>query len=215
MVDRWGIDPERITVVRPAVDADLRSRLRERDRARSPSPMPTILAVGNVLPRKNLSVVAEAVERLGRRGIDTRFRIVGQVPRGHDQLASALRSTAPGRVHITGYVSQTNLVDEYRAADVFVFPSKYEGFGIPALEAMAARVPVVASNATALPETVGDAGLLVDPGDPDEWARAIEQVLSDGSLATRLRDRGEARVDEHSWAEAGALILQALRRAAA
>ncbi len=90
-------------------------------------------------------------------------------------------------------MGDTDLAQLYRSADVLAFPSRYEGFGLPALEAMACGLPVVAANRGALPEVVGDAGLLVEPDDPGGLAHALVGVLVDGRLRSRLRARGLAR----------------------
>ena len=106
------------------------------------------------------------------------------------------------RVHFPGYVARDELPYWYSAADAFVYPSRYEGFGIPPLEAMACGTPVVASNASSLPEVIGDAGVLVDPGDEEALAAAISTVLTDRGEAQRLKQLGLARARRFSWFEA-------------
>jgi len=101
-----------------------------------------------------------------------------------------------------GRVTDSDLIGLYNLADVFVFPSLYEGFGFPPLEAMACGTPVVASNAASLPEVVGDAGLLVDPRDPEVMAEAIHRVLQDRDLAEELRRRGLERAQQFTWERA-------------
>jgi glycosyltransferase involved in cell wall biosynthesis len=105
-------------------------------------------------------------------------------------------------VHLHGYISDAVRRDLFAHAAVLVLPSWNEGFGLPALEAMAAGVPVVASNRGALPEVVADAGLLVDPASADEIAAAVERVLDDSTLAADLAARGRARALTFSWAAA-------------
>jgi glycosyltransferase involved in cell wall biosynthesis len=97
----------------------------------------------------------------------------------------------------------------YALADVMAFPSRYEGFGIPVLEAMAAGCPVIASTSTALPEAVGDAGLLVDPDDIDGWTNALRRVLTDRGLSDDLRQRGYRRAAEFTVARSAASLRQA------
>jgi len=96
----------------------------------------------------------------------------------------------------------------YRLASVFVFPSLYEGFGLPPLEAMASGTPVVTSNVSSLPEVVGDAAVLVDPYDPDSIAEGMKQALTDADLRDRLIERGLAKVREYSWERSVARIRE-------
>ena len=103
-------------------------------------------------------------------------------------------------VRFLGFVPDETLAVLYRLADVFVFPSLYEGFGLPPLEAMAAGTPVITSNVSSLPEVVGDAAVLIDPLQPEAIADAMRRVLSDSALRADLRTRGLERVRHFSWA---------------
>jgi glycosyltransferase involved in cell wall biosynthesis len=173
-----------------------------------------VLAVGNVVPRKNLGVVAAAVARLVAEGIDAELRIVGHVPTQGKVAAGEIEGWLGDRVTLTGYVSMSQLAREYVEADVLAFPSLYEGFGIPIVEAMTAGIPVVASTATCLPEIVGDAGLLADPMDVGTWVDHLRAVASDDAVGPLLTDRGMARAEDFSWTRSAATALAALRRAA-
>src|SRR6185437_16647875 len=112
-------------------------------------------------------------------------------------------------VHFTGYVPEADLPALYSGAEAFVFPSLYEGFGMPPIEAMACGTPVIASNVSSLPEVVGDAALLVDPLDVDAIAEAIHRVLTDHDLADDLRNRGLARAKQFTWERAARETLTA------
>jgi glycosyltransferase involved in cell wall biosynthesis len=103
-------------------------------------------------------------------------------------------------VRFLGYLSDDSLVVLYRLASAFVFPSLYEGFGLPPLEAMASGTPVVTSNVSSLPEVAGDAAILVDPYDVDSIMDGMRRVLTDASLAAELGRRGQERAREFSWA---------------
>ena len=102
-------------------------------------------------------------------------------------------------VHFTGYVEEEDLPAVYNGADLFVFPSLYEGFGLPVLEAMASGTPVITSNCSSLPEVGGDAAILIDPYDVDAIAEAMQQVLLNPTLAASLRVKGLAHAKKFSW----------------
>jgi glycosyltransferase involved in cell wall biosynthesis len=132
--------------------------------------------------------------------------------------AVAERARALGvaeRVHQLGRVPESELDALYRSATAMVFPSVYEGFGLPLLEAMARGCPVIATDAAAIPEVVGDAGLVVAPASPDALARAIERVLTEDGLRADLAARGRSRSAEFGWRAAGLSLLDAYRGALA
>jgi glycosyltransferase involved in cell wall biosynthesis len=113
-------------------------------------------------------------------------------------------------VHFVGVVPEEKLPSLYRGAEALVFPSLYEGFGLPLLEAMACGTPVVTANTTALPEVAGDAALLVDPTSVEQIAGAMEQIVSDTSLRRQLREKGLTRAARFSWASTVAGVHQLL-----
>ncbi len=113
---------------------------------------------------------------------------------------------------MVGYIDDPNvLACLYSGCEAFVFPSLYEGFGLPVLEAMQCGAPVITSNVTALPEVAGDAALLVDPTDPEAIAQAIRRVLTDPELRAELRARGLRRAQQFSWARTARLTAEAYR----
>jgi glycosyltransferase involved in cell wall biosynthesis len=118
----------------------------------------------------------------------------------------------PGDVALTGPLSPEDLDAVYRAADVFVYPSLYEGFGLPVIEAMARGVPTVASNTSSLPEVAGEAALGVNPRSVREIAQAIEAVLTDLDLADRLSIAGRRRAERFSWDETARMTLEVYER---
>ena len=150
--------------------------------------------------RKNLRRLLEACELLWRAGEHRPLVVVGARLRKHGGINETL--TRPGlerRVVFTGYVPEADLPALYSAADLFVFPSLYEGFGLPPLEAMACGTPVVCSNSSSLPEVVGDAAVTVDPYDVEALAQAMHRVLSDANLRDELRAKGLARTAQFTW----------------
>jgi glycosyltransferase involved in cell wall biosynthesis len=214
LVERFRIDPDRIVIVTGAVDPTLADLLAEVASTPRHPDVHRVVAVGNVLPRKNLTTLAAAVARLRSRGSEVELRVVGQVPEEGRALEAELRATLGPAISFSGYVSTTELASEYLAADVFAFPSLYEGFGIPAVEAMQAGLPVVVSDATSLPEVVGDAGVVVPGIDVDAWATALDELLGDDARRAELVGRGRRRAASFSWASSAATVLAALRQAA-
>jgi glycosyltransferase involved in cell wall biosynthesis len=162
---------------------------------------PYLLYVGNFMAHKNLKTLLEAYDLLKNySGFHHQLVLVG------DKKKSRLENFITARqwekeVILTGFVPWEELPIFYGGANVFVFPSLYEGFGLPVLEAMACGVPVVASNRSSLPEIVGEAGILVNPESPQEIARAIWRVLSDSGLRAQLIHRGLDQARRFSWEE--------------
>jgi glycosyltransferase involved in cell wall biosynthesis len=159
-----------------------------------------VLALGTVEPRKDLPLLVRAFDRLAAADPELRLVIAGPDGWGADALTEALASS-PHRSRIirTGWVDDDQRADLVRHAAVYAYPSRYEGFGLPPLEAMAAGVPVVATAVGALPEVLADAAILVPGGDADALAEALTQVLTDGELAQRLVAKGRARAGHYSW----------------
>lgn len=160
-------------------------------------PFPYLLCVSNRKRHKNEFRIVEA---FGKADLDSRIHLVfSGRPTSH--LSRWIEANQVGsRVDFVGPVPEQRLPSLYRGALAMVFPSLYEGFGLPVLEAMACGTPVVTANVTAMPEVAGDAALLVDPTSVDQIAEAIERVVSDRSLREVLRERGIIRAAEFSWA---------------
>jgi glycosyltransferase involved in cell wall biosynthesis len=177
---------------------------------------PYVITVGSVLNRRCLPELLRAAARLARRHPDLVLDVVGE-NRTHPRLdleAMAAGLGVAARVRLSGFVDEAALADRYAAADAAVFLSEYEGFGLPALEAAARGVPLVASRAPSLGEIFRDAALLVPPHDESAVAGALHRILSDGALAARLASAGRALASAHSWERTAALTRDALRRAA-
>ncbi len=162
---------------------------------------PYFLYVGALHPRKNIRRVIEAFQSLRRRHSDAALVIAGPPSWGaHHELAAVLRSAGgESGVVFTDFLSDDDLNALYQGAHALVFPSLYEGFGLPVLEAMSFGAPVITSNVSALPEVAGDAALLVDPTSVEVISEAMARTIEDGSLHAELKRKGLARSAEFSW----------------
>jgi glycosyltransferase involved in cell wall biosynthesis len=197
-----GID-ERFA--QPPPDEDV---VRVRDRYQLDHPF--VLYAGNIKPHKNLERLIAAFH-LFRRGEfeNVRLVIIGDEISKYATLRHAVhRHKLHKYVRFFGFVPSTTLAILYRLASVFVFPSLYEGFGLPPLEAMASGTPVITSNVSSLPEVVGDAAVLIDPLKPEEIAQAMAKVLTDSALREELRMRGLERARHFSWDRSVARVRQ-------
>lgn len=171
---------------------------------------PYLLYVGSHSYRKNLTRLFRALARLDR--IDIRLLLTGNP--SSELEAELQRLGLVGRVLFTGFVPDEQMPAYYRGAEALVFPSLYEGFGLPPLEAMACGTPVITSNVCSLPEVVGNAGIMVDPYDTDALAGAIERVLSDSALRIELQQRGIIQAQRFSWERTAQRIWHILLEAA-
>lgn len=205
-IELLGTPPEKVTAIVEGVGAqfhpprnptDARARVVERAIAH-----PYILAVGTLEPRKNYLRLLEAYALLRQWGVDYPLVIAGKPGWLYEPIYEAII-----RLKLVDYVvirhpDDNLLVDLYGAAEMLVFPSLYEGFGLPPLEAMACGVPVVCSDTSSLPEVVGDAAVMFDPTSVEAMAAAILSVLEDPVLASRLRARGLGRAATFTWQRA-------------
>jgi glycosyltransferase involved in cell wall biosynthesis len=173
-----------------------------------------LLSVATIEPRKNVVAIVRAFCWLVmERGMDELYLVLVGAQGWDSGAVSREVREAPERVReriiATGYVSDGELAPLYSGAEAFVYPSFYEGFGLPPLEAMQCGTPVITSNVSSLPEVVGDAGILVDPGDQGAICGAIEGLLGDGEMAAGLREKGLRRAAEFSWKACAARTLDA------
>jgi len=198
IAEHLGISAERITVVYPGIELDrFRPAPLDRtgDRAR-----PYVLCVAAADPTKNVQTLVDAFSRLPLAIRDAHdLVLVGDFRRRTDLRERVGRAGIEKQTMFTGVVSDDQLIKLYQQAALFVFPSRYEGFGLPVLEAMACGCPVVCSSASSLPEVAGDATILVDPLDVGAFARAIEQLLDDAELRNDLRQRGLRQAARFTW----------------
>ncbi len=177
-------------------------------------PAQFILYVGNLEPRKNLPRLLRAFAKLVQRGFPHALVLAGARGWMDEEVFATLRELNLGhRVFLPGYIPQAELPALYSAASLFVYASRYEGFGLPVLEAMACGAPVITSNVASMPEIAGDAGVLIQPDNEAELSEAMARVLSDNDLRTFLVHRGLERSKIFSWERAAQETLAVYERA--
>ncbi len=213
IVSHFGVSPDKIEVLYSGFAAHFRPEPepgeRERLQARyGIADRPYVLSVGTLQPRKNYVRLIHAFSALKPETMKPGSQLVIAGGRGwlYDDILAAAEEHGD-RVRILGFVDEADLPALYRSAALFVFPSLYEGFGLPVLEAMACGVPVVCSNASSLPEVAGDAALLVDPFDVDGLSRAMGRVLEDEGLRGEMVARGLAQAARFTWDGAARQLL--------
>jgi glycosyltransferase involved in cell wall biosynthesis len=225
LLELYPVPPDRVVVIPHGVDGEV---------FRAPTPEavqaamerfsvdgPYVLSLGGLEPRKNLPNLVRAFDALPddiRPGLVIAGAGVEWNPEGRRLLESAL-SAVPRRVRdrivLTGYVSGPDKVALLGGAEALAYPSLYEGFGLPVLEAMACGTPVLTANVSALPEVAGDAALLVDPGDHESIADGLERLLRDTDLREQLKGAGVARAAGFTWPETAERTADVLHQAGA
>lgn len=214
LMEMLGIAGDKIIVVPAGVGPEYHpigdtARL-EAVRQRYHLPQRFVLHVGTLEPRKNLPRLMEAFTTVSGDNPEMALVLVGGKGWLFDDIFAAVqRFSLEGKVIFPGYVAEADLPAVYNLATLFAYPSFYEGFGIPPLEAMACGVPVVSSNSSSLPEVIGDAGLTVEPGDTAALAAALRRGLSDEPLRQDLRRRGLQRAQLFTWPAAAHKLLDA------
>ena len=220
LIETYGLDPGRVSVVplaaaphfRPVGDAAEVARVR----ARYGIGGEYVLAVGSIQPRKNLARLVRAYADLrrarGRSNLPQLVLVGRQAWLYGETLRAVEESGARDSIILTGYVSEGDLPALYTGALCFAYPSFFEGFGLPPLEAMRCGAPVLAGGLTSLPEVVGDAGLLVDPLDTGAIASALARLIDDEALRRELRERGLDRARSFDWRHTARMTLEVYRR---
>ena len=222
VVDLYPVDEDRVTAIHHGVDTE---RIRPasaaevgRLRRRHDINGPYLLFLGGLEPRKNLPRLVAAYGRLAEPpALVIAGASVPWNPEGRGALDAALAelpAQVRERVVLTGYLGDRDKVAALSGAEALVFPSLYEGFGFPVLEAMACGVPVLTSNVSSLPEVAGEAAVLVDPLDEEMIADGIRRIVEDGELRAALVEAGRARVGRFRWADSARRHAEVLHRAA-
>lgn len=222
IIATYGVPPEKINVIPLAASSQFATVEDEGElqRVRQTYGIESdyILTVGSIQPRKNLPRLIAAYSSLRRSQREVKLPqlvLVGKFAWLYDETLRTIKELeVSNSVVVTGYVPQADLPALYSGALCFVYPSFFEGFGLPPLEAMKCGAPVIVSNNTSLPEVVGHAGILVDPFDVDDIASAIEKVISDSNLRSQLRVKGFERARLFDWRETAHQTLAVYEKAA-
>ncbi len=224
LAELFGIPPRKIEVIHNAIDERFSRPSRHEEKKnvleRYGVNYPFVLYAGNVKPQKNLARVIEAFAvlkgELREHPVyrDLKLILIGdEIGKHADLRRSVVKTRMQQDVRFLGFVPLETLRVFYSSAEVFVFPSLYEGFGLPPLEAMAQGTPVVVSNVSSLPEVVGNAAILVNPDNVFDIARGVKRVLLDVETRELLRERGLEHVKRFSWERSVARVLEIYRQA--
>ena len=205
LVEQYPGCADRIEVVYPGVDREFSPATDQEIQATRESldcPDGYVLYAGTIEPRKNIDALITAWQKYREAGRRIPLVLCGPYGWHSNTLMKRIEQFRDQDLIYLGRLDRHRLVSLMQAASVFVYPSLYEGFGLPPAEAMASGVPTITSDRSSLPEIVGDAGILVDPEDTDRIATAIKRILTEPSLADDLRSAGQERVKRFSWASA-------------
>jgi glycosyltransferase involved in cell wall biosynthesis len=220
LIETYRLDPARVTAIPLAASKHFRPVEDERELARVRRTYGIegeyVLAVGSIQPRKNLARLVRAYSLLlrerGRSNLP-KLVLVGKQAWLYGETLRAIEEEGVGeRVVLTGHVSEGDLPALYSGALCFAYPSYFEGFGLPPLEAMRCGTPALVGDRASLPEVVGDAALAADPFDTGAIARALARLIDDGTLRAELRERGLRRAGAFDWRDTARMTLQVYRR---
>lgn len=215
LVELYGVPDEKVTVLLSGVDSrfyqvkDSSVLMTTRTLYNLDESSPYILSVGTVQPRKNYGLLIKALAQLRSKGYDLSLVIAGGKGWLEDPIYQTLHDEQmENYVHFIGFADEEHLPALYSGACCLAFPSLYEGFGLPVLEAMACGTPVITSNVSSLPEVAGDAALLVNPYNLDELVHALQRLIDDNDLRQQLIERGLERVKQFTWVKAARQLRQ-------
>jgi glycosyltransferase involved in cell wall biosynthesis len=213
-----NLSPERVITIQHGVDPSFRPlkdvELKKRITVKYQLPDKFILYVGLIEPRKNLPLLIKAYKKLVDDGTEHYLVLAGRYGWMFDEVLQQIEKLClTDKVILTGYVDQIDLPMVYNLSDLFVYPTLYEGFGLPALEAMACGIPVITTEVSSLPEIVGEAGILVPPNDAEELFRGMKTVLQDEELRLNLARRGTEQAAKFTWERTARSTLEVYQRA--
>lgn len=213
----WSVPTSKIKVTPLGVDNDYTPQRQPNDRQFLKAhqiDFPYVLTLSTLEPRKNIESAIEAFDAVARQHPSLPHHLV--IAGGYGWKTKSIheakrRAWARERIHFLGYVPGHHKPTLYRRASVFLFPSFYEGFGLPTLEALASGTPVITSFTGSMPEVVGNAAILIDPYNVTDLEQALTEVLLDENLSSLLRERGLARAKTYTWTQTAHITMEALQ----
>ena len=213
----FGKDENQIVSIAHGVDTAFHAKMEARDhgvRSHLKLPKQFALYVGTIEPRKNLLGLVEGIKQYrDRTHQDLHLVLAGKWGwRSHDLRRRLWKRDVSGWIHQTGYLSKEDLGALYRSAAIFTWPSLYEGFGLPVLEAMRSGTPVLTSHTSSLPEITNGAAVLIDPYNTTDISEALRGILGSNTLQKQMRDRGIARANEFSWTVTAQKTLEVFKK---
>ena len=213
IIKHFNVDEKKIEIVTPGIDLEkylhnYTDMELENVRKKYKLPENYILYLGTIEPRKNIERTIKAFIKYKKEvKDDLKFVIVGGKGWKYDNIMKLIESMGTDII-LTGYIDEEDKIPIYKLAQIFAFPSLYEGFGMPVLEAMAAGVPVITSNVSSLPEVAGDAAILVNPLNEDEIFEAYKKILSDKKLQLEMIEKGLEQAKKFEWKESAKVLEQ-------
>jgi mannosyltransferase B len=213
IIKNLGVSENKIEIVYPGIDLERYSKKYEKEdlekiRKKYKLPLEYILYLGTIEPRKNIERTIKAFIKYKKEvKDDLKFVIVGGKGWKYDNIMKLIESMGTDII-LTGYIDEEDKIPIYKLAQIFAFPSLYEGFGMPVLEAMAAGVPVITSNVSSLPEVAGDAAILVDPLNENKIFEAYKKILSDKKLQMEMIEKGLEQAKKFEWKESVKVLEQ-------
>ena len=213
LIKHYGVDEKKISIVYPGVDLEKYSpRIKNQDLEKYRIKGKYLLYLGTIEPRKNITGIIDAYQKLPNE-IKKEYSLVlagGKGWNDQDILKKIDSYTGIGQIIQTGYVDSDDIPTLYKEASIFLFPSHYEGFGIPILESMAAGTPVITSRNSSLPEVAGDAALFADENDIQDISQRIVEILEDEKLSESIIEKGYQRVKKFTWEKSVTQLEEAI-----
>lgn len=217
IMEFMNVSPDKIDIASPAVDTNIFHPIKDcgwiKDKYKIPGGY--ILYFGTLEPRKNITSIIKAFKTVSEKNADINLVLAGQKGWMYEEIFRLIQDLhLQDRVVFTGYVPEEDAPALYSCAEAFVFPSLYEGFGMPPLEAMACGTPVIVSNTSSLPEVVGDAGILVDPHDIENISFEMDRLINDSEVRKTLSEKGLEQSRKFTWEDSARKVIEVYNRLA-
>lgn len=214
----YKIDSEKISVIHEGIDRKFKKvtdlSILESVKRKYNLPEKFLLYLGNIEPRKNIETLISAFESVSKKHPDVKLILAGSPSWKYKAVfKKAKHSSAANKIIFLGYIEAKDKAAIYSLAHIFVYPSFYEGFGLPPLEAMACETPTIASNTASLPEVIGQGAILISPNKTDDFSKSIETLLSDSHIYQQYAQRGKFQAEKFSWHTAAQQTIEVLKAA--